>query len=370
MAYKEFTRCVKPESFIDLASNFNGWRRLGFTGVAEFILIAPLALFAGTLPVVIALVIQIIIFLEWWLNGRLICLGGADDICLIGAVKIKRKPAPKKKGGDDDATMDVYLADGPITSTVEDVFRPKEDFFNGPQGNLLKHQTSITSIGRGYAEDDGHYDRFAALHCEFEGAGIRNILSWAKATLAFLLLALLVPPPFSYIVLAIAFLISLLAILNNLLDLGAIDSNDFGNHLDVNPNLGELKKGHVVMMKGRWIYDSLHDGWNEIHAIHACQIIGKLVVEVNVSSSEKLTNEQIWGKVQISDAILDANGDVISEAEFIALDGVNLPSAIKLWCNAVKDAETAEESGSRDDPKHDWQIHPLVDGCTEPVVIL
>ncbi|MBL0053872.1 MAG: hypothetical protein IPP29_21460 [Bacteroidetes bacterium] len=370
MAYKEFTRCVKPESFVDLAANFNGWRRLGFTGVAEFILIAPLALFAGTLPVVIALVIQIIIFLDWWLNGRLICLGGADDNCLIGAVKIKRKPAPKKKGGDDDATMDVYLADGPITSKVGDLFRPKEEFFNAPQGDFLKPQASVTAIGRGYAEDDGHYDRFAALHCEFEGAGIRNILSWAKATLAFLLLALIVPPPFSYIVLALAFLISLLAILNNLLDLGPFDTNDFGNHLDVDPNMGELKPGHVVMLKGRWIYDSLHDGWNEIHAIHACQIIGKLGVVVNEKSSEGLTNEQIWGKVQITDAILDASGTVISEPEFIALDGANLKPAIKLWCSAVKDAENAEEGGSRDDPKNDWQIHPLVDGCSEPVVIL
>jgi hypothetical protein len=32
----------------------------------------------------------------------------------------------------------------------------------------------------------------------------------------------------------------------------------------------------VVVVKGVWIYDSLHDGWNEIHAVQACQIIGRL----------------------------------------------------------------------------------------------
>lgn len=367
MAYRELTRCVHPDAFVDLGANFNGWRRLGFTGLAEFILLVPLALFAGTLPVLIALLIQIIIFLKWWLYGRLICLGSGEDVCLIGAVKKKRKPAPKKKGGDDDATMDVYLADGPVTSQVNGVFRPKEDFFNGPQGHLLKHQTSVTNIGRGYAEDEGHYDRFSALHCEFEGEGMRNLLAWADATLLLLLAALVLPPPFSYIVLALAALISLFAGLNNWLDLGPLDLGEDG---DDNPNTGVLKNGDVIMMKGRWIYDSLHDGWNEIHAIHHCQIIGRMSVEVdgrssallsttspeNVtpSSSENLTNAEIWGTVTGSPP----------------LHGNNLDNMIKQWCSAATEADKAEKEGSRDDPKNDWFIHPLVDGCSEPVVIL
>lgn len=352
MAYKEFTKCIKPSLFIDLGSNFNGWRRIGFTGLAEFIILVPLA-FLGALPVLIALVYQIIIFVTWWLDGRLICLGSVEDKCLIGAIEHKFKPNPRKKGGDDDATMNVYLADSPITEKVNDVFRPIEEFWTGPQGNLLRHQAAVTSIGRGYATDDDHYIRFAAIHCEFEGEGMKNLLSWAQAILILLLAALVVPPPFNYIILAIAFLISLFAGLNNWLDLGPLDFGEPGNHLDVNPNLGILEKGDIVFVKGRWIYDSLHDGWNEIHAVHACQKIGKLSVAMD-SSAEELTKQQIWGTIIGSPPI----------------DGAHLDVVLRQWCQAAKDANAAEEGGNRNDPKNDWQIHPSVDGCQEPVVIL
>jgi hypothetical protein len=29
----------------------------------------------------------------------------------------------------------------------------------------------------------------------------------------------------------------------------------------------------MVVVKGKWVYDSLHYGWNEIHPVRACQII-------------------------------------------------------------------------------------------------
>lgn len=30
----------------------------------------------------------------------------------------------------------------------------------------------------------------------------------------------------------------------------------------------------ILVVKGSWVYDSAHEGWNEIHPIKHCQTIG------------------------------------------------------------------------------------------------
>jgi hypothetical protein len=325
MAYRQITKCIKPELFVDLGANFNGWRRIGFTGLFEFMVLVPLA-FVGALPVLIALVYQIIIFLTWWLYGRLICLGNGEDKCIIGALGGKNPPAPEKKGGDDDTTMNIFLAGGPLTKTLNEEFREKEVFWNSPLGIYVTPQESVTNIGRGYANDNDHYTYSAALHCEFEGDGLYNLLQWAQAILLLLLVAMAVPPPFNYIVLALAFLITLFAGLNNFLDLGPIDYGNEGSYLDVNPNLAVVEEGDILFIRGRWIYDSLHDGWNEFHAVHACYIIGKLTVDFvperkkledilkdknldRINALAALSMDEIWGTVEGCPPLNGANLD-------------------------------------------------------------
>jgi integrase len=55
------------------------------------------------------------------------------------------------------------------------------------------------------------------------------------------------------------------------------------------PSLRSLNGRDVVVVKGDWIYDSLRDGWNEIHAVHDCLIIGPL------------EPEQSWADFQFTD---------------------------------------------------------------------
>ena len=50
---------------------------------------------------------------------------------------------------------------------------------------------------------------------------------------------------------------------------------------DVNPNLPVLEKGvHIIFIAGAWVYDAGHNhatepgGWNEIHPIKYCTIVG------------------------------------------------------------------------------------------------
>ena len=86
-----------------------------------------------------------------------------------------------------------------------------------------------------------------------------------------------------------------------------------------------------------WVYDSLHDGWNEIHAIHACQRIGEF----------------------------DPAADWPPEMSTTA----GVQQLVDEWCRSIAEAEEAEEDGSREDPVNQWEVHPLIDGCKPPVII-
>jgi ribosomal protein S12 methylthiotransferase len=116
---------------------------------------------------------------------------------------------------------------------------------------------------------------------------------------------------------------------------------------------GQLEQGDIVFVKGDWIYDSLHTGWNEIHAVHAgC-------------------------KITHIDVIKDANGNDVEFAPWPSDIGMGLgldtpdrvKEAVAAWCDAQKCADDAEASGSRDDPAQDWIIHPLIDGCSKVVIV-
>lgn len=52
--------------------------------------------------------------------------------------------------------------------------------------------------------------------------------------------------------------------------------NDTGNPADASENLGNLEQGiDLLAVRGTWVYDSAHEGWNEIHPIKHCQRIGR-----------------------------------------------------------------------------------------------
>jgi len=105
---------------------------------------------------------------------------------------------------------------------------------------------------------------------------------------------------------------------------------------------------HVVV-KGNWVYDSLHDGWNEIHAIHACQVIGTM------------PDGKTWpAEIDTPHGFTDTLGlDTPEKVE----------RAIGVWCLSLRQAEDAEDGGNRDDPQNNWILHPLVDGCFRDVIL-
>ena len=342
MTYKQYTSCVQPNNFVNLGFGAIGIRNIILLLLAYTVIAIGVIIISGGPAFVIsfiAAVATVITFLNWWLFGRLICLGDDARNCAIIGMVLSHSPSdPQEKAGDNDYTMNVLLAPGPTTLDEKET-----DYWSAPQGHLVEKNPKILGIPRGYVLQGKNLKYLKALHCEFEGDGIRRLLDAAYGVLALLIASLFVPGLW-----IVAAIIALLAILRGIFaEPGAPGA---GTPLDIHPSLGMLDKGHVVVVKGEWIYDSLHDGWNEIHPVRACQIIGRL---------------------EEGKEFRDFSYTDLSTGTVFVLDSVdNVERFRNFWCDALKGAEAAEEGGNQDKPEHDWGIHPVIDGCKPPDIIL
>jgi hypothetical protein len=345
MAFRQYTSCEQPGDYVDFSFNAIGIRNIlilvlsgGFGAwlIAVFVG-GPLALMAA-----VALFVTVVAYLVWWLHHRLICLGG--DRCLVGVVRSLGPANPLEKAGDNDFSMNILLAPGP-TALRQDFGAnpapPIAEYQTQVQGVLVSPQPQILAIGRTYVSDAGHEKYITALHCEFEGSGVRNLLIWASAVLAFLAAALaiqLLAPGFGWLASLLILIAIFLGGSGALIGLGAgPGAAGSGDPTDIDPELATLKKWDIVVLKGSWVYDSLHHGWNEIHPIKACCKIGETF----------------------------ENGPWPPELA----TGPLVETLVKKWCGLIDDCDKAEEEGSRDEPEHDWVVHPLVDGCRPDVII-
>lgn len=360
MAYRQYTECEDAKDYSDLSFTVIGLLNIiGFLGTGTIVAIIVAAITGGPASLLIAIstFALTLAYLRWWLYGRLICLGG--ERCVIGMVRGLNHADPIfwGKAGDDDLSMNVMLAPGPSafrkdfgTPKVPGPPPPVSDYQNALQGEMVSPQQSILDIGRGYVTDEGHSPYVTGLHTEFEGSGIYNLMIWVGIVLALLVAALavmlLAGPAGGWLVtllILLAIFFGGVGILTG--PLAGEGAAGAGHQTDVDASLAELAVGDVVVVKGEWVYDSLHHGWNEIHPIRDCQIIGK-----------GMTIGGPW-LTDIGDGLgLDTEKKV--------------KAALTRWCGLLDDGRAAEESGSRDNPANDWILHPLVDGCKEPSIIL
>jgi hypothetical protein len=321
MAYRQYTQCCSVSGHIGK--------------VAAQILIAaaasalPLLFGASLIPGVLIVILgAIIAYCRWWLYDRLICLGG--DVCAAGWV-LSVEPPEKKSGLDSfdtDYSFNLVLAphlEGATQVSVES---------DGIQGNLIKEQPAIAGAGLDWtghsAQQWGNSPMTAVLHCEFEGGGVMTLLNAALAALAFATAAAVACsiPVFGWIACAILQIVAAVIIV-----VGVVAAlNDKGNPNDLDTNLGEIhandptgRGADLLVVKGTWVYDSAHEGWNEIHPIKHCQRIGT------------------WGGnwAEVGDAKAWADG----------------------WCKILDRASDPATITAQAKPENQWVIHPLIDGC-------
>lgn len=348
MSYRQYTQCIDPKSF-------RGSPIIEAVAAALFasllaIVIVILATggiggLVGGAAAALGVVTGLLSFVNWWLYGRLICLGG--DRCAIGMVISVEPPSEKTATFwrlDSDYSFNLLLPDRLPGATQADVIA------NGIDGNLIKNQPGTVAILVSFTGESalacdedkcgkGKCPDTAALHCEFEGAGMYIFYQWLKVIFGILLAgtiagALCLIPVIGWIACLIAAI--LLAAAAAAFIASIVHGNlDAASPADVNPSLGgelhqndcSLTGADLVVVAGEWVYDSLHDGWNEIHPIRQCQRIGTWTGTWTFPSGRSPKDERDF------------------------------------WCGALGTARDPLTSATQKEPQHQWTFHPVVDGC-------
>jgi len=148
-----------------------------------------------------------------------------------------------------------------------------------------------------------HKYRVPVLHCEFEGASIAWVLAvinaftfggnWCKKNWFF-----------GWICRILRWLLAPAILAAVLIAWNAAPAGSQSDAL-VDPAAGEVKPKDMVVMRGRWVYDGGHSGYNEMHAVRTLQKIYNVpCVSVDTLKATMQTYILILGKT-VSDLGVD-----------------------------------------------------------------
>jgi hypothetical protein len=339
MAYRQYTQCVSIDQF-DRAWLGNGkYTQAALLGlkvtlpVGVFTTVLAIAGVATASSWYIALLLaevwamaSLVGFCYWFLYRRLICLpppaGSAADHFAVGRLI---NLEPPDYNFDNDFSIGILPCPLPIGANKDQVaagspygylIEPQPGWLGSPFGGDLPFQGETASC-------QGHTEKSAVLHCEFEGRGVYDLYLAAQAALFLAVAALL-----AFFLPIAGWIVALLAILAVLVlgagyGIGQLDKpHQTGD--DLVPGGFSTKCDEILIVAGHWVYDSYHSGANELHPITFC---------TKTSCSPK---------------------DVIE---------------IKTrWEEAINDATSPATLASQQLPQYQWQVHPLIDGCEPPVI--
>lgn len=284
MAFRHYTRCVPPADFV----SFSRVARITVVavfcgGVAALIAFSAGEPWSALIGIEIGLLAALIAYCRIWLNNRLICID--DDVEVVGVVASLSPPSTSLSDldWDNDYSINLLLQDAPFGATQMQAEQSQ------PYGGLVAGHHTISAIGRATPGHAAEHEtasgkiRSHGLHVEFEGRGNRTLLEAAVLAAAVAVAALTAG------VLESGKLAATLAIISALIMLAAAIIGKFvgaGSPTDVDPNLGALHPiqldpnnkplagADILYVRGTWVYDSLHEGWNEIHPVKACAKVG------------------------------------------------------------------------------------------------
>lgn len=292
MAFKQYTHCTPTADFDPLNQPLATAMGLGGL-VAMIASIFAQALIPGlgiyfVLFGSVSLLAAIINTFEYLLGGKLICLGG--DKLAIGKVLTVELPGTKEgvvANIDDDFSINMLLCPHHEIS-----FNPKDPIKNFEADNLpdanpsnpsnfqdflIQEQTASSNHRIPYTGYESFpFKKKPNFHIELEGARISNMYAAFLAAWALLVIAATVALAVASIpglgwLLALLIMLFGAAVGAGIAALTYVASSD-GSLDDVDPSIGELHTGDLIIAYGTWTYDSGHNfdlkaGWNELHPV-------------------------------------------------------------------------------------------------------
>lgn len=173
---------------------------------------------------------------------------------------------------------------------------------------------------------------------EFEGNGVWDLYQS--------LLVASVPAAIGAVVCAIPVIGWIICLICTLIALiitaigAAIAQTDSGPTVTVG-NGGTIHPGQdVLFVFGRWVLDSAHSGWNELHPVLSAQKVG------TVPNANLITGNP-WTGTPFADT-------------------TNLQNTLSSMCGLTGEAQSGLTAQSQSQPQNQWTLHPLVDGCSTP----
>lgn len=364
----QYTSCVDRKDYKN--PNFDAETIIAAAGLVYALATGGLSLIA-TLFAAMAALLKVC---EYILHGKLVCLGGEQ--CAIGRVTafetVDDKSGLDKLDNDFGINMLLAPHDLGIFAQGGDQKKNYERVTtDGMQGNLITEQADMP-VPRESSTGQWHspkyrptfttypdrsfitYEPFLGskgtpydvpiLHCEIEGERARQVCGTlhdlAGLGIPGLCKFKLGPIPLGKIVCALIATVLAPIVIAALIAAWILGSED---NRDVD-GAGELGRGECILVRGRWVYDAGHQGWNEIHAVFSVQRIA--------------STECDWGTFQKEwDRWCQRTGEVPPREP-----GGTRPTIMTPAQEQVYDAQLQ--------PENRWHFHPLVDGCapkpTEP----
>jgi hypothetical protein len=379
--YPSWTKCSQPSDF--RGAPWGGVAAIAILGALMgggwILLTAGASIAPGVALFLATLCISGINFCNWWLNVRLICLGG--DRSAIGAIYHLEPPEP---------TDNPYTAFANISDLDTDYsfnlllyqFVPKNQlpalFVNNQwsasafaqlgadwpalpplvpgvpfaevsdQVNQILPQQGMASLGLGFGGQGAESPDNAVLpggstqhflmHCEIEGPGMHDLLVLLEVLFGVFIAAVfvwaipVVGPILSVILIILALLALLIGAPAITHDVASPPSAGFGGTFNsYDPTKNPKDPVDLAYVFGRLVYDSLHtnEESNELHPVHYMIKIGQ-TTQGDLGAGNWPPG---FGVIQLK---YDAQFGVI-----------NSPTTIEIQAQ----------------PQNRWTLHPLLDGC-------
>jgi hypothetical protein len=423
MTGPQYTSCVQAKDFTPL-NEYVVWTLVGF-GV---VFLVGGIFFPPLLLATAAIIVEDLYYvLDWMLNQKLICLyrlpENCSSICAIGEVgdfEIVGEDKNAVEKVDNDYCINLILA--PINLEMHNEFAKNADNYDknysiakaSIQGDLITAQPGMPTDDDGnpkyggYARDFvmlwtsreyenwhdivGHsgdaeeqnknWTKFLlenawlnprkymvpVLHCEFEGARIELVLDaidnftfggkWCKKNWFFKLIC--------HIIRCILAPFILPRIAN------AWANAPGGSQSDAlaDPASGEVKPKDMVVMRGRWVYDGGHSGYNEMHAVWVLQKIdnlptvgvdtikAKLAHDTDPNKNPDLSQNQ-KNEIAIFEDFRERWCKRLAEVPPKVNPGMPIIEPPQLPLTSEQEMVLA----SQQRPENQWNFHPALDGC-------